>query len=133
MKIVSTSGGLTVTAPEGAVCGVYPQVPTARNYFEAIDIANAIPATCAATADGVTVYHYADLEPGLYHCAASMEGCSAVCQMINYTAEKAAAGMRYDMKLDKLAGNGYEAGYVMLNTQEFIDAQLASGKERLPC
>ncbi|MBE6962909.1 MAG: hypothetical protein E7445_10735 [Ruminococcaceae bacterium] len=129
MKIVSTTGGLTVTAPEGAVCGVYPQAPKKRNYFEAIDIANAIPASCVLTAGGVTAYYYADLMPGLYHCAASMEGCSAVCQMINYTAEKAAAGMHYEMKLDKLAGNGYEAGYVMLNTQEFIDAHLASNKD----
>lgn len=129
MKIISTTGGLTVTAPEGAVCGVYPEAPTARNYFEAIDIANAIPASCVITAGGVTAYYYADLTPGLYHCAASMEGYSAVCQMINYTAEKAEAGMHYEMKLDKLAGNGYEAGYVMLNTQEFIDAQLASDKD----
>lgn len=129
MPIVFASKGLTVTAPEGAVCGVYPQVPKARNYFDSIDIANAIPASCVMTADGVTTYYYADLVPGLYHCAASMEGYSAVCQMINYTAEKAAAGMHYEMKLDKLAGNGYEAGYVMLNTQEFIDAQLASAKD----
>lgn len=129
MPIIFASKGLTVTAPEGAVCGVYPQVPKARNYFDSIDIANAIPASCVMTAGGVTTYYYADLVPGLYHCAASMEGYNAVCQMINYTAEKAAAGMHYEMKLDKLAGNGYEAGYVMLNTQEFIDAQLASSKD----
>ena len=54
MPIVFASKGLTVTAPEGAVCGVYPQAPKARNYFDSIDIANAIPASCVMTADGVT-------------------------------------------------------------------------------
>ena len=121
--------GLTVTAPVGAVCGLYPNTPTTKNYFKAIVPQNAIPATCVTTENGVATYYYAGLEPGLYHCGVSMEGCNAVCQMINYTAKKAKAGMQMDMKPEKLAGNGYEAGYVMLNTQEFIDAQMVSGKD----
>lgn len=121
--------GLTITAPEGAVCGLYPQAPNSVNYFNAIDIANALPATSVTTAGGITTYFYAHLAPGSYHCAASMEGYYALCQMVNFTAEKANAGMHLDMKLDKLAGNGYEAGYVMKNTQEFIDAHMASSKD----
>jgi len=122
-------GGLTITAPEGAVCGLYPGVPGSKKYFSAIIPENALPATCVSTEDGITTYYYADLEEGLYHCGVSMDGYNAVCQVIHYTAQKAAAGVRMDMKLEKLAGNGYEAGYVMLNTQEFIDAQMASEKD----
>ena len=121
---ISMPSGLTITAPEGAVCGLYPNVPEKWNYFDAIHPENAIPATSVTTADGVTTYFYDGLEHGLYHCAASLEGYNAVCQLIHYTAAK-----QVDMKLDKLAGNGYEAGYVMLNTQEFIHAQLTSEKD----
>lgn len=116
--------GLTVTAPAEAVCGVYAGVPGAREYHKAIDPKNAIPATEVTTADGITTYYYADLETGLYHCAASMEGYNAVCQTINYT-----GCTEFSMKLDKLAGNGYEAGFVMQYTPEFIEAQLTSHKD----
>lgn len=122
-------GGLTVTVPEGSIFGLYPGVPSSREYFNAIDPQNALPATDITVVGDVAVYYFEDLQPGLYHCGASMDGYNALCQVINYTAEKAIAGMRLDMKLDKLAGNGYEAGYVMRNTQEFIDAQMASQKD----
>lgn len=121
--------GLTITVPAGAVCGLYPQAPTALNYFKAIDPQNALPATCVTTADGIATYYYDQLPPGLYHCGVSMDGCNAVCRMILYTAEKAAAGLQLDITPDRLAGNGYEAGYFMLNTPEFIAAQLASEKD----
>ena len=97
--------------------------------FNAIDPQHAIPATIVTTEGGLSVYHYADLESDLYHCVASLEGYKAVCQNLNYTAEKAAAGMAVDMKLDPLAGNGYETGYVMLQAQEFIDTQMTSQKD----
>lgn len=114
---------VTITAPSGAVCGLYAGVPAARSYFEAIDPAKALPATKTTTQDGITTYYYEGLENGLYHCAASMEGYNAVCQTVNYT-----GSYQLDVKLDKLAGNGYEAGFVMLYTKEFIEAQLASDK-----
>jgi len=129
MCVSNRHSGITVTAPRGAVCGLYPQVPASKNYFRAIDPQNAIPATCVTTAEEITTYYYAGLEPGLYHCAASMDGYTALCRMLLYTQEKAKTGLQVDMKLQKQAGNGYEAGYVMLNTQEFIDAQMASGKD----
>lgn len=123
--IVPKNSGLTITAPEKALCGLYPQAPAAYPYFCAIDPSNAIPATSVTAENGIATYYYDDLEPGLYHCGASMDGYSALCRMINYQGE----ALRLDMKLDKLAGNGYEAGYAMLNTQEFIDAQLISHRD----
>ena len=114
--------GLTVTAPKGAVCDLYPQAPASMNYNNAIDPKHAIPATKVSTEKDITTYYYADLEEGLYHCAASMDGYNALCRMIHYTKP----GSRLEIKLDKLAGNGYEAGYVMLNTQEFMDKQMES-------
>lgn len=116
--------GLTVTVPAGAVCGLYQGVPSDRNYFKAIDPNNAIVPTETSTQDEITSYYYADLEAGIYHCAASMEGYNAVCQVINYTQP-----MELELKLDKLVGTGYEAGYVMLNTPEFIQAHLASSRD----
>lgn len=123
-----TCNGLKITAPVGAVCGLYSGVPSSMNYFDAIDPRKAIVATRADISDGVATYYYSDLVPGLYHVAASMDGYNACCQMICYTDEKAETGMQVDMKLDKLAGNGYELGYVMYNTQEFVDAQIISEK-----
>ena len=114
--------GLTITAPEGALCGLYPGVPADWNYFKAIDPENAIPAAEIAATDGIATYTYEDLEPGNYYCGVSIDGCSAVCQMIYYTGESA----HLDVQPEKLAGNGYEAGYVMLNTREFMDARLIS-------
>ena len=109
------------------MCGLYPQAPASLKYFQAIDPQNAIPATDVTVTDGIKTYYYGDLEPGVYHCAASMEGYCAVCQMIDYTPEK--AGMHLPMELEKMAGNGYELGYVMLNTREFTDVHMASSKD----
>ena len=115
---------LTITAPAAAACGLYPGAPATIVYATAIDPEKAIPPTSVTTLGGVTTYVYADLQPGLYHCAAHREGYCALCQSLLFTPEK--AGMQLDMQLEKLAGNGYEAGFVMRNTQEFIDAQLVS-------
>ena len=101
---------LSVTAPEGVQWGLYTGVPADLNYFKAIDAAKAVPVT--------------DLKPGLYHIAFAAEGHNAVCQVLNYTG----APLQLEIQMDRLAGNGYEAGYVMLNTPEFIAAQLTSDK-----
>ena len=116
--------GLIVTAPAEAVCGLYAGVPSARVYHKAIDPKSAIPATEIIIKNGISTYYYEDLETGLYHCAASMEGYNALCQTINYTEP-----VQIDMQLDKLAGNGFEAGYVMQYTREFIENQLTSHKD----
>lgn len=123
------TGGLTITAPEGAICGLYPDGPASTHYFQVIKPENAIPATCVTTAEGITTYYYEALEPGIYHCGASMEGHYAVCQLILYTEEKAAAGMRLDMRLDKMAGNGFEITHAMLATEEMLHNQLVSHKD----
>jgi len=115
--------GLIVTAPEKAQCGLYAGVPGARLYHKAIDPKNAIPATEIRIKNGTATYYYEDLEVGVYHCAASMEGYNALCQTVNYTAPT-----QIDMKLDKLAGNGFELGCVMQYTREFIENQLTSDK-----
>ena len=121
-------GMLLVTAPLNAVCGLYPGVPSNMNYFQAIDPPKAIAPACVDAENGVATYRYANLEPGLYYFAASMEGYNALCQRIYYSDAKAENGMQLDIRLDKLAGNGYELGYVMRNTREFVDAQMVSDK-----
>ena len=102
---------LTVTAPEGVQWKLCAGTPANLNYFKGIAATEAIPTT--------------DLTPGLYHIVAFAEGYNAVCQVINYTG----APLQLEIPLDKLAGNGYEAGYVTLYTPEFIAARLASGKD----
>lgn len=121
--MVNRRNPLTVTVPEGAVCGLYPGIPGNLNYFLGIDPEKAIPATEVSTAEGLVTYTYEGLEPGLYHCGVTKEGCNAVCQMIHHT-EAAVV----DIRPDKLVGGGYEAGYVTLNTQAFTDKQLLSHK-----
>lgn len=116
--------GLTVTVPRGAVCGLYPHAPAGRNYFEVIDPEKVIPPASITESAHIAVYDYVGLTPGLYHCCASMEGCNAVCQMVDYQ-----EASHLDIQLDKLVGNGYEAGYIMQYTPEFIKAQMASGKD----
>ena len=101
---------LTVNAPEGVAWDLYAGVPSNLNYNKAIDPANAIPAT--------------NLTPGLYHITVYAEGYNSVCQVMNYTG----APLQLEIQLDKLAGNGYEAGYVTLYTPEFLAAQMQSEK-----
>ena len=128
MKTTDFKSGLIITAPEGAACGLYSGVPSGRNYFDAINTQNALAPTCRDTIDGRAVYSYNDLSVGIYHYAASMDGYTAVCQIINYTEEKAATLTQIDVELEILAGGGYESGFVMLNSSEFIEANLASEK-----
>ena len=121
--------GLTVTAPKGAVCALFPQVPASWNYLSDLDLEKALPPTTVTDQGELSVYTYTQLEEGLYHCIATMEGHNALCQMILCTKQKLDAGFRVEMKPEKLAGNGYEAGHVIYNTKEFIDRQLISRKD----
>ena len=115
---------LILTAPEGALCGLYAGVAGDRVYFKAVDPEKAIAPTGAATEGGVTTYTYEGLEPGLYFCGVSQEGYNAFSQTINYTGD-----FRLDVKPEKLAGNGFEAGFVMKYTKEFLENQLLSRKD----
>ena len=121
--------GLTIVAPSGAVCGLYPQAPAAWNYMTAIDPEKAIVPTSVTVEGESSIYYYKDLELEFYHCIATMAGYNKLCKMILCTKEKLAAGFQVDMEMEKLAGGGYEAGHTTYNTQEFNDAQLISHKD----
>ena len=115
---------ITIIAPAEAVCGLYAGVPEKREYHNAVKPENAIAPTEVTTKDGVTAYTYEGLAQGLYFCAAAQEGYNSLCQTISYT-----GNTRLDITLDKLAGNGFEAGFVMQFTQEFLDKQMLSHKD----
>ena len=119
---------ITLTVPEGALCGLYPDVPDSAKYFQTIDPKNTIKPAGITTQNGHTSYTYTNLAVGLYHYGVSMDGFTAVRQIINYTDKKAADGLLLDVELCPMAGNGYESGYVMLNTREFIENCLTSHK-----
>ena len=121
-------GSLTLTAPLGAICNLYRSVPASANYFTSINPENAIKPTSTEVSCDRAIYHYDNRSTGIYHYGVSMEGYTAVCQIINYTEEKAKTGHQIDIELDRLGGNGYETGFIMLNTQEFIDAHLTSDR-----
>lgn len=115
---------ITITAPAETVCTLYAGVPEKRTYSDSVTPEKAIAATEVTTKDGIITYTYEGLEQGLYFCAAAQEGYNALCQTINYT-----GNTRLDIELDKLAGNGYEAGFVMQYTREFLEKQLVSHKD----
>lgn len=115
---------ITIIAPAEAVCGLYAGVPEKREYHNAVKPENAIAPTEVTTKDGATIYFYEGLEHGLYFCGAAQQGYNSLCQTINYT-----GNTQMEIELDKLAGNGFEAGYVMQYTQEFLEKQLVSHKD----
>lgn len=115
---------IVLAVPESAACGLYAGVPESRIYPTAVKPETAITPTEITTKDGITTYRYEGLEHGLYFCGASQEGYNALCQSIWYTGDT-----RLNIELDKLAGNGFEAGYVMQFTQEFLKKQLVSHKD----
>ena len=131
MKMVGTSrpGYIDLIAPIGAMCGLYPNVPSSMRYFDAIDHKNALPPSSVVETDGKICYSYRELPLGVYHYGVSMEGYTAVCQIVNYTKEKADVGLMLNVELSPMSGNGYESGYIMLNTQEFIDKCLVSHED----
>jgi len=120
-------GGLTVTVPKGAHCGLYPQTPGSVNWFEGLDPHNAIAPTRVTARAETETYFYANPESGVYHFTAALEGFYSLCQMLLYTPEK--AGMQLNLELEPMAGNGYEAGHVMRSTREFAQAQKLSRKD----
>ena len=115
---------IIITAPVDTVCGLYAGVPESRIYSTAVKPENTLPPTQVTTKDGITTYCYEGLEYGLYYCGASREGYNALFQTINYT-----GNTQLNIELDKLAGGGYEAGYVMQYTKEFLEKQLVSHKD----
>lgn len=117
--------GLTLSAPLGAVCGLYAGVPESRKY-SSINPENAIKATAVEESGMRTIYYYEELAVGIYHYGVSKDGYTSVCQIIDYTEEKARNGYNIDVQLELLRGNGYESGFLMLNSEEFIEAQLSS-------
>ena len=129
LTIGNTKRGLTVAVPKGASCSLHQGLPSSVNYAKAIDPQNAIAPTDVSSTDTLSLYAYDSLAEGPYHYAVSMDGYTSFCQNLYCTAERLADGMRIDVVLNPLAGNGYESGYVMLNTPEFIKARLASDKD----
>lgn len=115
---------IVLTVPAEAVCGLYAGVPESRIYSAAVKPENAITPTQVITQDGITAYHYEGLEQGLYFCGVSQEGYNSLCQTLWYTGDT-----QLNIELDKLAGGGYEAGYVMQYTKEFLEKQLVSHKD----
>ena len=115
---------IVITAPAEAQCGLYAGAPEKRTYAECAKPEKAIPATAVTAKDGIATYTYEALEQGVYYCCASREGCTSLCQTINH-----AGDTRLDVALDKLAGNGFELGFVMQFTPEFLEKQLASHKD----
>ena len=128
MKQIESRIGLTVTVPEGAVCVLYSGVPLSTNYAGAINPQNAVEPTDVSVFEDRALYYYKNLSEGIYHYSATMEGYTTVCQIINYTKEKTAVCTQIDVQLNALLGNGYESGFVMMNTDEFAKANLASEK-----
>ena len=119
---------LTIHIPKGAQCGLYAGVPATANYNSAIVQGNAIaPALITETGDGMS-YQYRDLPEGAYFYGVSQAGFTSRTQVIYYSAEKATVGLDVDVKLSPMAGDGYESGFVMLNSQEFVDSCLQSDK-----
>ena len=53
---IANKGGLTITAPAGATCGLYPDGPATTHYFKVINPENALPATEVSTENGITTY-----------------------------------------------------------------------------
>ena len=115
---------ITINAPAQAQIGLYAGVPEKRTYADSVKPEKAIAATGVATKDGITTYTYEGLEQGLYFYAAAQAGFNSICQTINYTGDT-----RLDVKLDKLAGNGFEAGFLMQYTPEFLEKQAISYKD----
>ena len=68
---------LTISAPTGTTCTLFPNAPAAHN-LNAIDPAGAIPPIELTTTDGITTCYYTGLPLGLYHCVAVLEGCCSM-------------------------------------------------------
>ena len=67
--LIEVKNGLIITAPKGAVFGLYSGVPSCRNYFEAIHPENALAPTCVSIREDRAFFHYEDLAEGIYHYA----------------------------------------------------------------
>ena len=115
---------ISITVPEGAACALFAGVPEKRYYSSAIKNENPIAAAEVTENGGSAVYRFDGLADGLYHCCVSKEGFNSLCRVINHTGQT-----QLQVTLDALAGGGFEAGYVMLYTPEFMEKQLVSHKD----
>ena len=115
---------LTVTAPEGAVCGLYPGVCSSWNFRKTPEDAVAIPSDSITTQNGRTAYAYFQLEPGLYHFVASREGDCTQYRLLLLEEDTTE-----ELFPEPLEGKGYEAGYVMRSTRAFEKNQMLSRKD----
>ena len=129
MGEVQKPGSLVIRVQAGADCSLYSGLPASRKYHIAFVRENMLPPASVTQKGQYTQYLYCDLPHGAYHCGVSMEGYTSQCRIIHYTPEKAATGTLIDVLLSPLAGGGYEAGFVMCNTQEFMDRCLISQKD----
>ena len=103
---------IVITVPQDAACVLFAGVPEKRDYFSTVK--NSAPIAPTEVGENGTVYCFEGLAEGLYHCCVSKEGYNSLCQVINHT-----GCTRLTLTLDKLAGGGFEAGYVMRYTPEF--------------
>ena len=115
---------IVIAVPVGAACVLFAGVPEKRDYFSAIKNTSPIAAAEVTECGNNAVYCFDGIAPGVYHCCVSKEGYNSLCQVINHT-----GSTRLTLSLDKLAGNGFEAGYVMRYTPEFMEKQLLSHKD----
>ena len=117
---------IVLTVPKGADCGLYANMPASNIYSKAlVPDSEILPNIVTELAD-CTCFVYNGLPEGVYHYGVSKEGFTSVCQIINFINEEAKTGIHVDVQLSPMAGTGYEKGYIMLNTQAFIDRCLSS-------
>ena len=119
-------GNITIKVPNGSACGLFSGVPLSHKYIDALNKENEVKPTEITESVDNTVYSFSGLKPSIYHYGVYKEGYTSLCQSLNFTEEKAASGIEIDIKLEKLSGNGYEQGFLILNTEEFINAHLQS-------
>ena len=120
---IMVNNGLKITIPAGATCKLYSGILKTWS-IAAIEEQTPIAPTEITQQQETTSYFYAAPEAGLYQAIVSQEGYNTLCQEINYT-----TGAELTLTLDKLAGNGYEGGFVFMNTPEFVEKCLASHKD----
>ena len=114
---------LTITVPTGAVCSLHAGIPSSQNFNE-IDQNSGIAATDVITGSGTATHCYSVLENGVYHCAVSLKGHNSVGRIVNLTEDK-----ELTIQPTALAGDGFEAGYEMLCSEEFEKNALVSHKD----
>ena len=115
---------LNISVPHDARLKLFSGMPQNYKYYDIIKAGEGIKPTRVTFSDGDAVYSYDNLEEGLYHYTVYKEGYTAVCQIVNF----ASSGKKIKVELYPILAGGYESGYTLLNSSEFIDRQLLSDK-----